>query len=166
MMSPRCPSPHTTAQTPAVLNRDESLSHELCVSDMLLSSLDIPKSVTDDENFERQYSYEPRSTQASKKSLEECIQEEGLEYVGGYVVHKFPQDTFLRSNDVNSWNWIQVKSYREGSLVTHSREFCIQLQDMERLFKCYNGEKGLKAGIDAVKILTNEMAKYVTLTRL
>ena len=142
------------------MHRDEDLSHELCVSAMLFSSLDNLNSSIHCENIDDEDPYE--LTHNSNKSLQECIAEEGLEYVGGYIASKFPQYTFLRADDRgNIDNWINAKSYKEGSLVTPSKEFFTELEKMERLFNCYHGETGLKEGRDIIKNILKEMVKYV-----
>lgn len=68
--------PHTNEQTVTVMHRGESLSHGLCIPAMLFSSLDIENLVRGSENLENAALCEIPCAQTSKKSVEECIEEE------------------------------------------------------------------------------------------
>lgn len=131
----------------------DSLNEELCMSAMMFCSLDLSDSMPDQEL--------PEETEIF---FEEEMEKEGLQYLGGYIVHKFPQYGLLGSEtEGGSDNWIKTISRHEWKLKEPSRVFFRQLREMEAYFKCYHGEKSLQVGKNAVKTLTNEIAKYVKL---
>ena len=94
---------------------------------------------------------------------ENVVEEEGLRYFGGFIVHKFPQyqDLVCIAIKGNSL-WVETIN-RYGGLMTHKENFLKQLKTMEKLFKIHHGNKELKAEKYAIKSLTANIQSRVKL---
>ena len=91
---------------------------------------------------------------------------EGLKYVGGYIVKKFPQYSFLGTNiahDDSIWTGEICRS--KGKLMTPSNNFLADLKIMENVFVCFHEQTGLKAGRNSLKNLSSKFTDFVKLPR-
>ena len=121
------------------------------------------------------FSCEPDITEEGKENssislgdeetmLESCMASEGLRYVGGFLVRKFPQYGHLgESVTVHDKTWIGEISRFQSKLKTPSKYFFEKLQVMEKLFVCFHGKKTLKAGKNSIVTLSRLINKYVNL---
>lgn len=72
------------------------------------------------------------------------------------IAFKFPQFQFLGSHvKAGEGTWNEAAS--------RSKKGFNELKRMENLFLCYHGEKFLKPGKDATKILTSSVCQFVEL---
>ena len=97
------------------------------------------------------------------KVLEEVIEEEGLAFFGGFVVHKFPQYNLGSKASTTEDSWISTLD--RGNLMKPSFEFLEQLKSMEKMFKCYHGLKTLKPGKTCVQKASSLIAELVSLPK-
>ena len=137
-------------------SEDVSLESELMLSAMLFSS---------DPDFEIEIS-EPTelSFSVQQESLEERMEAEGLQYVGGFIAKKFPQYSFLGTKVTADDNtWIGEICREEGKLMTPSHEFHEKIKLMEKLFVCYHGTKSLKPGKQCMHNLSRLISRQVSL---
>lgn len=136
----------------------ESLEFELLISAMLFTS-DGTFDTDIDNKANTQISYD-----VERANLEECMEAEGLRYVGGFIARKFPQYSSLGTNVTTEDNtWIGEICRTEGKLMTPDDEFYEQLKVMEKLFACYHGTKKLKAGKHCMSKLSRLISKHVSL---
>lgn len=138
-----------------------SLERELCLSAMLFASLDEnDESMADNTCNDHELDNLPDRCQ----DLENEMKSEGLRYFGGFIVRKFPKYEFLGSNVEDGDNtWIEHVAREKGKLMKPSQYFFEQLKTMENLFTCHHGKYELKPGKSAVKTLTSDVAKFVSL---
>lgn len=130
-----------------------NLNEELCLSAMIFA--------LDKEELN---AYDPPSFDVQGMNFEDAMEAEGLRYVGGFLVKKFPQYEFLGSNSTKNDNtWISACSRVEGKLKTPNKDFLEKLIIMEKLFNCYHGNSLLKAEENAFKNLTTYMVQLVSL---
>ena len=97
-------------------------------------------------------------------NLESEMETEGLRFLGGFIVRKFPNYEFLGSNVEDGDNtWIGHVAREKGKLMKPYQSFFEQLKKMDYLFKCHHGEHKLKPGKAAVFSLSRDIAKLVSL---
>ena len=139
----------------------DSLDRELFISAMAFCSSEGDSSdISDNDQDDSVESVE-------NISLEEAMAMEGLRYFGGFIAKKFPQYQFLRkeTEEEQEKTWIEDVARMQGKLIHPSLHFLAMLEKMERLFKCYHGEKGLKAGKGSINNLSNDIANFVDLPK-
>lgn len=84
------------------------------------------------------------------------MEDGSLQYVGGYIVRKFPEYEFLGTAATKGdGSWIGAESARDGTLLQPSEEFLVHLKTMEKMFLWYHGEKYLKLGKGATDKLAD-----------
>lgn len=136
------------------------VDHELQISAMLFSDLDFQSSLTENELEDPDL----QIFNDAHNSLEEQMEDEGLRYVGGYIVRKFPQHGFLGTHVEQGDNtWIGAICRKEGSLMAPSMDFFKELKRMEALFKTYHGNDELKPEKNAIHNMVEAISKHVTL---
>lgn len=138
---------------------DNALQRELSLSAMLFSTLG-------DNDFEPVCNDNNRWDTEDVEddlNLEKVTETEGLRYFGGFIAHKFPKYQFLGEKVGEKDNtWIGAVD-RGFGLMKPSDDFFQHLQMMETLFGCHHGEKTLKPGKGAIKQLTSDITKFVSL---
>lgn len=137
----------------------EELDKELLLSAMLFSSLDWQSPINEgNENVD------PEEYHVQGTTLEVEMETEGLRYLGGFIVSKFPQYKFLGSHAPENDNtWIGAVSRVKTKLMSPSTLFFEQLKYMENLFMCYHGNNDLRSGKKSIKTLANMISEYVAL---
>lgn len=137
----------------------EELDKELLLSAMLFSTLDCQSPITEENE-----NVDPEEYHVKGTTLEVEMETEGLRYVGGFIVRKFPQYKFLGSNAPEDDNtWLGAVSREKTKLMSPSTKFFEQLKYMENLFKCYHGNNDLRSGKKSIKTLSNIISEYVAL---
>ena len=97
-------------------------------------------------------------------NLENEMESDGLRFLGGFIVRKFPNFEFLGSNvEDGDSTWIGYVAREKGKLMKPYQSFFEQLKKMEYHFKCHHGEHKLKPGKAAVFSLSRDIAKLVSL---
>lgn len=134
-------------------NASDSVESELMLSAMLFTC----EPSIDSENYDLDVSEE-------EQKLEHCMEAEGLRYIGGFIARRFPQHAFLGNHvRADDDTWIGEICREQGKLMTPSPDFYEKLNLMEKLFKCYHGEKLLKPGKACKSNLTKIICKHVNL---
>ncbi|KAK4318382.1 hypothetical protein Pmani_010619 [Petrolisthes manimaculis] len=100
----------------------EDLEEECSLSAMAVSALDWQEPLTEgqyNENTDDPCEYDSQGT-----TFEDEMETEGLKYLGGYIVHKFPQHQFLGSNvEKNDHTWISNICRANQKLMKPSNQF-------------------------------------------
>lgn len=147
---------HDTDNSENDVHTTETLESELLISAMLFSTDQTLNNEEGDDEFSLFNVKEP--------TLENCMETEGLKYIGGFIVKKFPKYSNLGEHvKANDDTWIGAVSGNPGKLMTPSTEFFEKLQIMEKMFLCYHGKKTLKPGRGSIRTLTNLISPFVDL---
>lgn len=87
-----------------------------------------------------------------------------MRYVGGYIVKKFPQYSFLGGNiSTADSTWLgEISRILEG-FKTLSNEFWSDLKEIEKIFGCFHGKTEIIPGKDAIKTLSRKILDFVKL---
>lgn len=141
-------------------NFNEELKNELMLTAMIFS-----KSDTDDDTVNLEVSEIQENSfdvPFEEPTFEEVTEKEGLRYVGGFIVRKFPEYEYLGTNVPDGdKTWIGKICRNPGSLKTPSVWFFKQLEDMEKLFICFHGTNSLKPGSNSVKTLSKIICSHI-----
>lgn len=115
---------------------DECVNDERVITSDLLckilhkqpESVLLSREIEDDINFE-------------EIEIEE-LQEDALEYLGGYIIKKcFKGNEAQVYRDANSSTFTWVDEVSEGGLIKPSKQFIIILKQLEKVFETLNGNK-------------------------
>lgn len=140
---------------------DRDLDRELSITSRIFKDMEIQEIGMDISEWKDD------DLEISKENtLWSVIEDEALQYVGGYVVKKFQfkyphLGQKLSENTKCNSTWIE--KHNRGELHAPSAEFSSQLAMMRRAFIAVHGS-GLQEGRDCLKSMVNELGKHVDLS--
>lgn len=134
----------------------ETIESELLLSAMLFST---------DQSFDSEGNENSEVPTVKQASLEDCMEAEGLRYVGGFITRKFPQYSLGGNVTSDDNTWVGQICRNDGKLMVPSEEFYEKLKLMEKLFVCFHGKKLLKPGKCCMSRLSKIIHEHVDLPK-
>lgn len=143
-------------------SRDRELALEICLTSLLFKDMELDtEAVGDEVSVDLHENQENMENVNVLESASTVIEEQSLQYIGGYIVKKFsmkyPNLGHVAENcgsPTNSW----TEMISRGHLYMPSDSFSSQLSTMRAVFKAVHGEE-LRAGTECVQTLTAEMER-------
>lgn len=138
-------------------------------------SIDVPPLNSQQEEDKEESEDDLRVLSLSNLSQNEAIkrnsENDGLEYLAGYIAKKFKNThnlgycTYKNTNEhcYAIPNWLQHLSF--GGLIQPSKQWMKQVHIMEKKFNQFHGKTSIKSGQNIVKRTTNFLANTLNISK-